>query len=189
MYTKTDICNKALLKLAQRDTVADLDNPVSFVEKVFSREYDSVRQDCIKLMCPAFACKKSVSLTCDQDRKFWMPSEALRIISVNGGTKYTIGYANEIVPLYNNVWGETIKVDYVVDVEDTALFSTDFVNFLALALAASCGNAIVKDSNIMQFVTRDYEVKKASYGATNSQEKQFRKKNKKTIDYMMDFLN
>ena len=54
MYTKTDICNKALLKLAQRDTVADLDNPATFVEKVFSREYDSVRQDCIKLMCPAF---------------------------------------------------------------------------------------------------------------------------------------
>lgn len=189
MYTKTDICNKALLKLAQRETCSDVDNPVTFVEKVFNREYDSIRQDCIKLTCPAFACKKQVTLACDENGKFWMPSEALRIISVNGGTKYTIGYAGEIVPLYHNVWGETIKVDYVVDVENTALFTTDFVNFLAMALANYCGGAIVKDSNIMLFVNRDYEQKKASYAATNSQEKQFRKKNKKIIDYMMGFLD
>lgn len=188
MYTKTDICNKALLKLAQRDTCADIDNPVSFIEKVFNREYDGVRQDCIKLMCPAFACKKSVSITCDEDKRFWMPSDALRIIQVNGGTKYTIGYANEIVPLFPAVWGETIKVAYVVDVEDTALFSTDFVNFLALALANNCGAAIVKDSNIMTYVNREYEIKKASYGATNSQEKQFRKKSKKMTDYVMGWL-
>ena len=188
MYTKTDICNKALLRLAQRDTCADIDNPVSFIEKVFNREYDTVRQDCIKLMCPAFACKKSVTLTCDEDKKFWMPSEALRVVRVNGDTKYTIGYANEIIPLYGYVWGDTIKVDYVVDVENTALFTTDFVSFLALALASNCGAAIVKDSNIMQFVNRDYEVKKASYGAVNSQEKQFRKKNKKMVDYVMGWL-
>ena len=74
MYSTVDICNLALSRLGDKNTVESLDHPTKQAEREFAKWYDITRRATLRRMMPSFAIR----------RKLWAKS----------AEKPEFGYAN-----------------------------------------------------------------------------------------------
>lgn len=182
MKTPVELCNDALRIMGLRTDCTNLDQPISQSDKVFAAYYTQTRRKMIKLTRPRFACVENMALNgtpvdpTDPDgaMKFLKPQDCLYIQKVDGHDNFT-EYGREIkVPTIMH--DKKIYLNYVRDVVDTGIWTDEFDELMAAALAKKACPFLTKDSQAKQVVDAEYQVQLTSFNALNLRDTKIKKK-------------
>lgn len=170
MSNKTEVINRALIKIGA-NTIASPDEASEQARKA-RMVFETVAQNELRRQAWSFAKKRAtlpplaVSSGGDDFRNsFNLPSDCLRLITLNGSWVFTaIREANNGLNPYYAVEGRTLqandtiaKIVYVSDVTDSvALWDAAFVEAFACRLAAELVQSISKNMQLKQSLKQDY---------------------------------
>lgn len=139
--TKVSIANMALDYLGQA-SVTSLDPPATELEGTVDRHYDAVRRACLREYQWNFAKRRKVlassgTPTFDYATTYTMPNDCLRIISITDmtGAFDILDYDVEGRDIVVNGAATGLRLRYIADVTDVALYDALFVQYFALKLA------------------------------------------------------
>jgi len=172
-WTKSDICNMALSNLGLANNVTDIDEPETQTEKIFSQYYQLVLNKVLKRERPQFAIYDETvppTLFADETYHYLVPSYALEVLRINGQTQgWTIEHGEIIfidsVALSQS--GQNIEIKYVRAVEDTGLFTEEWVELLAWELALYCSGRLTQDTGMLQLAVTGAQNARQEYQTIN----------------------
>ncbi len=178
-----EVCNIALGKLGVRDTVLNIDDPDTPLEKIFAKVYHSIRQLALKEQKPNFAIRRrtvaensAVSVTPSDAYAYEYPADCLALLGVGEqeekeNTYWVEGYSGGLV-IYSKEDFTTDGMDirYIHDVSDVSIFSAEFVLVFAAMLADRTSYEITEDDTKKQIISADKKAEKASAASLNAQE-------------------
>jgi hypothetical protein len=177
MKTKIDVCNLALARLGDKQSIEDIDNPTNQLEMTLSRWYDISRRSTLRTMMPSFARARKKWILSNHKPAFGYtfaykcPVDCLKVIGVgdadNPDNDYVVegGYI-----LTNNDYAGELPVRYVKDVEDVALFDDLFVELFSLLLAFNIAPEVTENANIITYLANTIKSKTAEVLAVAGQE-------------------
>lgn len=173
-YSKSDICNMALSNLGLANNVVDIEDPTTHTEKIFSQYYNIVLSKVLKRDRPQFAIYDD-ELTAeefgDHTWHFIVPPYMLEILRVNEADEgWTIEHG-EIMPL-GLKWrpteeNKTMGIKYLRLVEDTGLYTSEFVELLSWELAGYCCGRLTQDANMLQLAQAGVTTARNEYSTIN----------------------
>lgn len=191
MKTPVELCNDALCIMGLRPDCTNLDQPISQSDKVFSRYFAQTRRKLIKQFRPRFACVEDYKLLpapVDPVYKdkvvFLKPQDCLYIQKVDGHDDFT-EYGREIV-VHNNA-RRYIYLNYVRDVTDTGIWTDEFDELMAAALAKKCVTFLTKDGTAKNMANEEYQVQKQEFNAMNARDTKIKKKHHRLQKTMWTF--
>lgn len=170
MSNKTEVINRALIKIGA-NTIASPDEASEQARKALL-VFETVAQNELRRQAWNFAKKRATlaplaSPTGGDDfgTSFNLPSDCLRLVSLNGNWVFTSireitsdpvpSYAIEGRTLQTN--DSTAKIVYVADVSgDVSLWDATFVEAMACRLATEIVQSITKNMSLKQSLKQDY---------------------------------
>ena len=182
MKTPVELCNDALRILGLRTDCTNLDQPISQSDKTFAAYYAQTRRKMIKLTRPRFACVENFKLLGtpvdptdpDGEKQFVKPQDCLYIQKVDGSDDFT-EYGRKIV-VRRCAKDNAIYLNYVRDVVDTGIWTDEFDELMASALAKKAVAFLTKDSNAKQVCDSEYALQLASFNSLNARDTKIKKK-------------
>lgn len=177
MKTKIDICNLALARLGDKQSIEDIDNPTNQLEMTLSRWYDISRRSALRTMMPSFARARKKWILSNFKPAFGYtyaykcPNDCLKVIGIgeadNPDNNYVVegGYI-----LTNSDYKGELPVRYIKDVEDVALFDDLFVELFSLLLAFNIAPEVTENANIITYLSNTIKTKTAEALAVAGQE-------------------
>lgn len=173
VWTKSEICNMALSNLGLANNVTDIDDPTTQTEKIFAQYYQLVLNKTLKRERPQFAIydeKVPTTLFSDNTYHYLVPSYALEILRINGRTQgWTVEHGEIVfidwIPKMED--NSTIEIKYIRAIDDTGLFTEEFVELLAWELAGSCCGRLTQDSAMLQLAATGCQGARAEYQTIN----------------------
>lgn len=176
-----DICNLAS-DLIGGDTVADIENPTTDAEKIFSRHYDNVRRGLLREYIPNFAKKRAaisrinVTIVTDFTDAYQLPNDFIRLLSVGGDTE-----EDQLAPnrydladgmiLVNNYGENSIEIRYLADITDVVKWDSQFVELCAKKLALATAMQITGDYKVVQMLNNAVDRATPTAYGVDTQEK------------------
>ncbi len=181
MKTPVELCNDALRIIGLRADCTNLDDPISESDKVFSAYFAQTRRKELKRTRPRFACiedRKLLGTPIDpanpmSDIEFLKPRDCLYIQKVNGHTEFT-EYGNRI-EVKSSTQG-FININYVQDVIDTLLWTDEFDELMAAALAKKCVAFLTKDATAKNVADAEYMTQVSQFNSLNARDAKIKKK-------------
>ena len=144
--TPTQICNLAL-SILKCTPINDIDSQEAKAD-LCKRWYNLKRQNLLAEHNWRFAIKK-LNLPKNQDDNFVLPSDLIKVIKFSDENAMQIG--DEIIS--NS--GE-LKIWYIKDIENSFLFTSDFINVFSLLLAHTLSFELVGDRSITNSMHQQY---------------------------------
>ena len=196
MKTPVELCNDALRIMGLRPDCTNIDTidaASSQSDKVFNAFYTQTRRKIIKLTRPRFACVESFKLlgtpvdTTDPDGEieFIKPADCLYVQKVDGHDEFT-EYGRRIVPK-GFVRDKAIYLNYVRDVVDTGIWTDEFDELMASALAKKAVQFLTKDASAKQVCDAEYAMQLASFNSLNARDTKIKKKHHQRQEVMWTF--
>lgn len=175
-WTKSEICNMALSNLGLANNITDIDDPTTHTEQIFAQYYQLVLNKVLKRERPQFAIYDEdvvPTLFSDGTYHYLVPSYALALIKINGQTQgWTVEHGEilfiDFLPKTDNL--ENIHIKYVRALEDTGLFTEEFVELLSWELAAYCCGRLTQDTGMLQLAATGNQSARQEYQAINLRE-------------------
>lgn len=172
-WTKSEICNMALSNLGLANDVTDIDDPTTHTEKIFAQYYQLVLNKVLKRERPQFAIYDETvtpTIFSDGTYHYMVPSYALALVRINGETQgWTVEHGEIIfidyLPKRDAL--ENIEIKYVRAIEDTGLFTEEFVELLSWELAAYCCGRLTQDTGMLQLAATGCQGARAEYQTIN----------------------
>lgn len=170
MSNKTEVINRALIKIGA-NTIASPDEASEQARKALL-VFETVAQNELRRQAWSFAKKRATLAPLavstggdDFGTSFNLPSDCLRLVSLNGNWVFTSireitsdpvpSYAIEGRTLQTN--DSTAKIVYVADVSgDVSLWDATFVEAMACRLATEIVQSITKNMSLKQSLKQDY---------------------------------
>lgn len=153
MSTKTDIVNRALIKIGQ-PRISNIETESTPAAVTMNAIWDSVRDSLLQLYPWNFAVKRATlaaeSAEPDTDEwntQFILPVDFLQLLEVETAPPYSFEGSRI---LCNDVTG--IKIKYVACIEDTSQYSALFCELLSNMLAYESVEKITQDKNLKQLL-------------------------------------
>jgi len=183
MKTPVELCNDALRIMGLRPDCTNIDNnPTSQSDKVFHAFYNQTRRKIIKLTRPRFACVENFKLLGtpvdptdpNSEKQFIKPQDCLYIQKVDNTDDFT-EYGRQII-VRRCVKDNAIYLNYVRDVVDTGIWTDEFDELMAAALAKKAVAFLTKDSTAKQVCDSEYALQLASFNALNARDTKIKKK-------------
>lgn len=180
IVSKNDICNLALSGTGNRNSVNDIDMPISDKELVCSLWYDITRQLVLKTMMPNFALDRvTVSsktlpdgYTGSYSYCWEKPVYALKVLGIgNIDEKKNYEYAVEgdsIFTTENFASGLPIRI--IRDITDVSKMSPEFIVGFAKELEKRITAPVTQDMNKKKMATSEATVEVSNATALNAQE-------------------
>lgn len=153
-----EICNSALVKVGAARITSLTDNVKS--AKICNEQYNKLRKKLLRIHPWGFA-KRSVSLIASGNtpifsdiytNEFALPSNLLRILKTD--IPENVEWIVENSPTTNKkvilADATTVKIQFIIDMTDTTVFSADFDEVLALMLAADLAYGVVQSISLMK---------------------------------------
>lgn len=178
--SKVDICNLALSGTGNRNSVNDIDIPVTDKEQVCALWYDITRQLVLKTMVPNFALDRvtvSAKTTPTSYTGYYTycwekPVYALKILGIGAiDEKQRYDYAVEgdsIFTVENFEDGLPIRI--IRDITDVSAMSPEFVIALAKELEKRITMPVTQDPGKKKMATTEAAVESSNSTALNAQE-------------------
>ena len=172
-WTKSEICNMALSNLGLANNVTDIDDPETQTEKIFSQYYQLVLNKTLKRERPQFAIyDESVPATLFSDGTYhyMVPSYALEVLRVDGRTQgWTIEHGEfmfiDWMPKKDAT--SNIEIKYVRAIDDTGLFTDEWVSLFSWELAAYCCGRLTQDTAMLQLAATGAQGARQEYQTIN----------------------
>ena len=171
MSNKTEVVNRALVKIGA-NTIASPDEASEQARKGLL-VFETVAQNELRRQAWSFAKKRATLAPLavstggdDFGVSFNLPSDCLRLVSLNGNWVFTsIREITSDPRPYYAIEGRTLqtndsiaKIVYVGDVsDDTSLWDSTFVEAMACRLAAELVQTITKNMSLKQSLKEDYK--------------------------------
>lgn len=182
MKTPVELCNDALRIMGLRCDCTNIDQPISQSDKVFNAFYDQTRRKMIKMTRPRFACVESYKLLGtpidpldpDSDKVFLKPRDCLYVQKVDNDDSFR-EYGRQIMPRRVTKNNE-IYLNYVRDVVDTGIWTDEFDELMAAALAKKAVQFLTKDTGAKQICDAEYAQQLASFNSLNARDTKIKKK-------------
>lgn len=176
-----DICNLAS-DMIGGDTVADIENPTTDAEKVFSRHYDTVRRETLREYIPNFAKRRAaidrlvIAVVTDFTDAYQLPSDFIRLLSIGGDaeedqlepSRYDL--ADGMI-LTNNYNENALEIRYIADITDVVKWDSQFVSLCVKRLALATAMQITADTKIVQLIQAQIDKATPTVYGVDSQEK------------------
>lgn len=170
-FTKSDICNMALSNLGLANNVVDIDDPHEQTEKIFHQYYDLVVVKVLKRERPQFAIYDEnlpATIWNDNTYHYMVPSYALEIMQVNGRTQgWTVEHGEILLDCGMPVVGDNIRIKYLRHIEDTGLYTAEWVELLSWELATYCAGRLTQDSAMLQLAAQGAQAARQEYQTIN----------------------
>lgn len=170
-FTKTDICNMALSNLGLANNVVDIDAPQAQTEKIFAQYYDLVLVKTLKRERPQFAIYEETlpaTIWADGTYHYMVPSYALEVMFVNGfSTGWTIEHGELMIGCIPPTQNDAVTIKYLRHIEDTGLFTAEWVELLSWELATYCCGRLTQDSAMLQLAANGAVAARKEYQTIN----------------------
>ena len=177
MTTKTEICNLAISRLGDKNSVESLDNPKKQTEIVCAKWYDISRKTALKYMMPNFARKRDKwALSLDYVPAFGYqyaykyPINCLKILGIGNIRRKNTGTVENGYYLTNEYFADGLPVRYVEDIRDTTLFTSDFVQLFSWILARDICIELTSNKQTFKMIEDILPMKIAEYCGVDAQE-------------------
>lgn len=180
IVSKVDICNLALSGTGNRNSVNDIDIPVTDKELVCSLWYDITRQLVLKTLMPNFALTRVVvsektmpdEYASSYAQCFERPTYALKVLGIGDiDDKNTYVYAVEGDSIFTmDTFTTGLPIRIVNDVTDVSKFSPEFIIALAKELEKRITPPVTQDPNKKRIATTEATVEVSNATALNAQE-------------------
>lgn len=177
MKTKSDICNLALSRLGEKNTVENIDNPTTQAEKVFAKWYDVTRRAALRKMMPNFARAREIWAKSDYKPAFGYEyaydyrTDCVKIIGIGNMDNPDNDYVVEGGHLLSNGEYESgLPVRYVKDIEDIGKFDDNFIELFSLLLAYNVAPELTESAQRLAQLQQIIPSKMAEVMAVASQE-------------------
>lgn len=153
ILSKEALCNLALGNLGNRGTVTDIDDPQTDLETIFASWYDITRQTALKISMPNFALARRVVAAVEETPAFGYqyvfeyPLDCLKLLGLGYiDERADYKYVVENGRVYaKDAWEDGLWVRFIRDVEDVALFSSEFKVLMGWELAANVALSVTQD--------------------------------------------
>lgn len=152
------VINLALDHVGQ-PPIATIDPPVTKTEILMARHYDTERRRLLRKGVWNFA-KRRTSITLQADvpafdfsDSYLLPNDFIRLLSVKGDKEVLQSQDYDIQGKYvfaNAEGASSIKLRYIADVTDVALWDAQFLDLLVLYLARSVAYTFTKDEAVVK---------------------------------------
>lgn len=148
MASKTEIANRALIKLGQ-PRVSNIETDSSSAAVTLNQIYSSVLQSCLQMYPWNFSVTRT-DLAPDANAPSWgfnyaftLPTDYLQLLEVKDDVEFRVEGGKILCD------GEDVLyIKYVANITDTALFPPVFVEFFAQQLAIEASDRITDDDNL-----------------------------------------
>jgi hypothetical protein len=148
MASKTEIANRALIKLGQ-PRVSNIETDSSAPAVTLNQIYNSVLQTCLQTYPWNFSIKRT-DLAPDANAPSWgfdyaftLPTDCLQLLEVKDDIEFRVEGRKILCD------GESVLyIKYVANITDTSLFPPVFVEFLSQQLAIEASDRIADDDNL-----------------------------------------
>lgn len=163
----------ALSNLGLTNNIVDVDNPTTKTEEVFNQYYELVLRKLLKRERPQFAIyddKIPAEEFADHTWHYMVPDYMLEVLRVNGSTEgWTIEHGEVIADGYAMAPAENTSLDvkYVRFIDDTGLFTDEWVDLFSWELIAFCAGRLTQDSNMLQLAATGAQSAKSEYQTAN----------------------
>lgn len=157
MASKTEVCNRALIKLGQF-RVSNVDTDPTSSARVLSEIYLSVLYGALQTFPWNFSIKRT-DLSASTEAVSWgvsktkypLPADCLQLLEIYGDPDYSVENGNIICD-------ETgvIYVKYISKIEDAGEFPPIFVEFFSSLLAIESCERITGDKNLKQLLLGEH---------------------------------
>lgn len=160
MTSKTDICNRALIKLGKA-TIRDINNDESPQGTLCKAVYNSVLDEVLRQAEWNFAITRQVlnkdasgSPVYEWSNRFILPTipRIVKIVSIENNAPFKI----EGAFLVSN--SDSIKLKYIAGIDDPNLFDSTFENAFVLRLANEICFALTSQSGLVDNLYKQYLV-------------------------------
>jgi len=156
MPSKTDIANRALLKLGDlRVSNIETDNSPRAI--ILNDIYDSVRDELLSYFPWVFA-KELAKIAVDASSPDWgygskylLPTDFLRLIEIRGNPNYSL-----LGKYLHTDAGSPLYIKYIKRIENAGDFSTLFAEAFACKLAVEACEKISSSNTKKQILTREF---------------------------------
>lgn len=180
--SKVSLCNIALGLIGVEDEVSDIDNPseTNVWEQRCNKVYRRTLLLALGLYMPSFAITPNpVKIPRSADGSFKIPSDSLKIISVNDYSGDDIHEIGGEIQCDYPLHGDSIEVKYVKAVEQTGMWSPEFQALFPYELAVALAPYLSDAGKLNQaIVLRDK--KRAEFGGLNAQRVRLKRRYKET---------
>ncbi|RLA39999.1 MAG: hypothetical protein DRR06_18165 [Gammaproteobacteria bacterium] len=174
-----EICNSALVKVGAA-RIGSLSDPTKSA-RICNEQYNKMRKKLLRIHPWNFS-KRSISLGASGNtpifsdiytNEFSIPSNVLRILKTDLAT--TTSWALENSPTTNKqvilADAVTIKIQCLIDMTDTTVFTPDFDEVLALLLAQDFAYSIVQSISLARELKLEYKYELGQARSFSSQER------------------
>lgn len=177
MTTKTEICNLAISRLGDKNSIESIDRPKKQTEIVCAKWYDISRKTALKYMMPNFARKRDKwALSLDYTPAFGYkyaykyPSDCLKILGIGNLRNINTGTLENGYYLTNEYYENGLEVRYVYDVTDETRFSSDFIQLFSWFLARDICIELTSNTSKLKMIEDILPMKIAEFCGVDSQE-------------------
>lgn len=180
IVSRVDICNLALSGTGNRNSVNDIDIPVTDKEQVCALWYDITRQLCLKTMVPNFALDRVVvsskTLPAEYASAYsyaWeKPVYALKILGIGDiDEKDRYMYAVEGDTIYTqDNFEDGLPIRIIRDITDVSAMSPEFKIAFAKELEKRITPPVTQDPSKKKTATSEAAVEVSNATALNAQE-------------------
>lgn len=175
--SKIQICNLALSRLGNRDSVNNIDTPSTPFERAFAIWYDVCRQFMLKKLMPNFALTRDVVAAIDETPAFGYayvyqyPKDCLKVLGVGNVQDKQNNYSVEGNKIYTDeVYEDGMELRYVKDETDVTKFSSEFIMALSAELAEKVSLQITQDGDKLTAMNVLKKSDQSEASALNGQE-------------------
>lgn len=178
--SKSEICNLALSRLGNYDSISDIDTPTTTLEKIFAKWYDTTRKKTLKSMIPSFAIeRRQVSLlgttpAFGYGSQWEYPNDCVRLLGIGEIEEKTNDYAVEgkkiLCDYDDSDYEDGLPIRFIKDITDVTMFSDDFIDLFTLELAYKVCMEVTQDLERLIYLEKILPAKRAEMGAIDSQE-------------------
>ena len=163
----TEICNLAL-SILKSSPINDIDSKDDLRANLCKRWYEIKRQNLLKENNWRFAIKE-INLAKNNKNNFNLPSDLIKIIKFSDENTIQIGQEAESD-------ADNLKITYIFDVQDTSLFTPDFIETLSFSIAYNLSFDLIGDKSTTQYLENQYLILLSRAKSNGNTEFPFQKK-------------
>lgn len=177
MYSTVDICNLALSRLGDKNTVESLDKPTKQAERVFAKWYDITRRATLRRMMPSFAIRRKLWAKSAEKPEFGYSNayeyrqDCVKVLGIGNRDNPVTDYAVEGgFVLTNEDFQTGLPVRYIADVKDISKYSENFIELFSLFLAYNVAPELTESTARIKWLESAIAMKTMEIMGIDSQE-------------------
>ena len=177
--SKVNICNLALSKLGNTNSIENIDTGTKPLEKIFAQWYDVVRQKALKEQQPNFAMARrlvaqDVNSTPDFGYEFAYeyPQDCLRLLGIGNveDKENTYSVEGNAILTDEDFTEDGLPIRFIEDITDVSKFTSEFVLVFATMLADKVCYQVTEDDNKKQIIKVEMKTEKAEASSLSGME-------------------